>query len=199
VTTRVPTLGRADPDATAAPSGPLAVAVERFDRAVDGAFDRIRGVPAVDSAAAVVSNLADYGFVWSVVASVQGRRRGPRRRRARRALTVAGVTSAGVNAALKAVVGRRRPDGALRIGRDDGVPVRAPSSSSFPSGHTLASFCTAVLLAETPAQTVVFLTFSSAVAASRIHLRAHHPSDVVGGAVIGVAVGSLARVVLRAP
>jgi len=31
--------------------------------------------------------------------------------------------------------------------------------------------------------------FASAVAISRVHLRAHHPSDVVGGAVIGSVLG----------
>jgi undecaprenyl-diphosphatase len=31
------------------------------------------------------------------------------------------------------------------------------------------------------------------VAASRVHVRIHHPSDVVGGAVIGASLGTVIR------
>jgi membrane-associated phospholipid phosphatase len=40
------------------------------------------------------------------------------------------------------------------------------------------------------------LGFAGAVAASRVHLRAHHPSDVVGGAVIGALLGVALRPVI---
>ena len=170
------------------PDSPVAA----FDRTVDGWFDHLRGNHLADSTAAVLSNLSDYGFVWSVVAAAKGRRRGWSRRRARRALTVAGLASWGANTGIKAVVQRGRPAGMPATG-GEGLPVRRPTSTSFPSGHTLASFCTAVVLADGGGELVVFLTFAGAVAASRVHLRAHHPSDVVGGALIGVAVGTVAR------
>lgn len=171
-----------------APSGGLLGALGSFDEAVDAAVGRLRGRPAADTAAVVLSNLADYGFAWAVAAAVKGRRPGPARRRAVRALAVAGVASFGVNAAVKGVVRRRRPEGATsREG------VRTPTSSSFPSGHTLAAFCTAVVLAETPGERAAYLAFAGAVAASRVHLEAHHASDVAGGAVIGAALGAVAR------
>ena len=173
---------------------PLGSALARFDEGVDAAFEPLRGHRAVDTTAAVVSNLADYGFVWSLLAGYKGRRRGPGRRRAGRALALAGFASLGVNTAMKALVRRPRP---VAEG-GGGVPgVRRPTSSSFPSGHTLAAFCTAVALAETPAETAAYLAFASAVAVSRVHLRAHHASDVVGGALIGAAVGAAGRRVLR--
>ena len=163
-------------------------ALAAFDDAVDLLFDHLRGRPTVDTAALILSNLSDYGFAWSVVAAVKGRHRGPARRRAARALTVAGATSFGINAMIKSAVQRGRPEGALQL-----EGVRKPSSSSFPSGHTLAAFCTAVLLAEGPGELMAYLTFAAAVAASRVHLRAHHASDVVGGAVVGSAVGAVGR------
>jgi hypothetical protein len=45
------------------------------------------------------------------------------------------------------------------------------------------------VLADTDAQTMANVGFASAVAASRVHLRAHHPTDVIGGAAIGSVLG----------
>jgi len=171
--------------------GPKGSVFDRFDEAVDTRVERFRGRPRLDAAAAIVSNLADYGIIWSLLAAVKGRRAGESRRRATRALALAGFSSLAVNAAVKATVGRSRPaapEGGAHAGP---VPVRQPSSSSFPSGHTLAAFCTAVALAEGPGEAAAYLAFAAAVAASRVYLRAHHASDVVGGAVIGASIGAI--------
>ncbi len=154
-----------------------------IDEAVDAAFDPLRGRPGVDRAAALVSNLADYGLIWVVLAGVKARRRGPDRRRAVVALAVAGFSSLIVSQMVKRAVERQRPDEHLT------AAVRTPSSSSFPSGHTLAAFCTAFILADTDAGTAANVGFATAVAASRVHLRAHHPTDVLGGAAIGSVLG----------
>ncbi len=154
-----------------------------LDEAVDAAFEPLRGHPAVDHAASVVSNLADYGVIWVLLAGLKARRRGPDRRRAVVALGVAGFSSLIVSQMVKAAVERQRPDEHLA------AAVRTPTSSSFPSGHTLAAFCTAFVLGDSDTGTAVNIAFASAVAASRVHLRAHHPTDVAGGAVIGSVLG----------
>jgi membrane-associated phospholipid phosphatase len=164
--------------------------VTRFDETIDAVFEPLRGNAQADQAAAMVSNLADYGLVWVALALYKARRRGPNRRRAVAALGLAGVTSYAVNRAVKSAVQRERPEEHLD------AAVRTPSSSSFPSGHTLAAFCTAFVLAETAAETSAYVGFAGAVAASRIHLRAHHPSDVVGGAAIGSLLGLAVRPIL---
>ncbi len=153
------------------------------DEAVDAAFEPLRGRPEIDRAAAVVSNLADYGLIWVVLAGLKARRRGPDRRRAVVALAAAGFSSLLVSRVVKAAVERQRPDEHLD------ASVRTPTSSSFPSGHTLAAFCTAFVLGESDAGTAANVGFAAAVAASRVHLRAHHPTDVIGGAVIGSVLG----------
>jgi undecaprenyl-diphosphatase len=163
-----------------------------LDQAVDAAFDPLRGRPEVDRAAAVVSNLADYGLVWVLLAGLKARRRGPNRRRAVVALAAAGFSSLLVSRVVKQAVERQRPDDHLDAG------VRTPSSSSFPSGHTLAAFCTAFVLANSEAQTVANVSFATAVAASRVHLRAHHPTDVLGGAAIGSVLGLGLRPIVNA-
>jgi membrane-associated phospholipid phosphatase len=157
--------------------------VSTLDEAVDAAFEPLRGHPAVDRAASVVSNLADYGLIWVLLAGLKARRRGPDRRRAVVALGVAGFSSLVVSRTVKAAVERQRPEEHLA------AAVRTPTSSSFPSGHTLAAFCTAFVLGDSDTGTAVNIGFASAVAASRVHLRAHHPTDVAGGAVIGSVLG----------
>jgi undecaprenyl-diphosphatase len=157
--------------------------VSTLDEAVDAAFEPLRGHPAVDRAASVVSNLADYGLIWVLLAGLKARRRGPDRRRAVVALGVAGFSSLIVSRMVKAAVERQRPDDHLD------AAVRTPTSSSFPSGHTLAAFCTAFVLGDSDTGTAVNLGFASAVAASRVHLRAHHATDVAGGAMIGSVLG----------
>jgi len=163
----------------------------RLDETVDAVFEPWRGRPRVDRTAALVSNLADYGFVWVVLAVVKGRRRGQGRRRAVVSLGTAGVSSLVVVRAAKSVVERQRPEEQLE------VRVRTPTSNSFPSGHTLAAFATAVVLPDTSAEMAAYVGFAGAVAASRVHLRAHHPSDVLGGAAIGAALGLLLRPVVN--
>jgi undecaprenyl-diphosphatase len=167
-------------------------AARRFDDAVDEVVEPLRKNAALTSVAAAVSNLADYGFVWTVVASAKGRRRGTRRAALRR-LGTAGVSSLALNAAIKAVVDRGRPEQAAANAEPGAIPVREPTSSSFPSGHTLAAFTTAVVLADSPAQAVAFIGFAAVVGASRIQLGAHHASDVAGGALIGAGLGALLR------
>jgi Membrane-associated phospholipid phosphatase len=61
---------------------------------------------------------------------------------------------------------------------------------SFPSGHTSNAFCTATALSiHFPKWYVIAPVFvwAGAVGYSRIHLGVHYPSDVVGGAVVGVS------------
>ncbi len=169
--------------------------IAAVDAGVDDWFEPYRGRPATDAAAKIVASLSDHGLIWVLEAAWQVRRAGPGRRRVIRGLAVAGIGSSVVNAAVKSVVRRTRPDRTtldLRAGR---VPVREPTSSSFPSGHTLAAFCTAAVMAdpERPAASAARFGLAGLVGLSRVHLRAHHASDVVGGMAIGLAVGALGR------
>ena len=175
--------------------GHLRAAVHAVDEVVDGWFEPIRGNPTVDGAAKVITGLGDRGLMWVATTLWRVRRSGPERARAVRALAIAGAESATINTVIKSFVGRSRPDqSGLRVVQG-GVPVREPSSSSFPSGHTLAAFCAATVMSErnNPAGNALLFGAAALVGLSRIHLRHHHASDVVGGAVIGAALGLLGR------
>lgn len=166
-----------------------------MDEAVDDWFEPYRGRPVIDATAKIVAGLSDHGFVWAVEAGWRARHSGEARRRAIRDLAIAGISSTLVNAAVKSAVGRTRPDWTALTFRAEQVPVREPTSSSFPSGHTLAAFCTATVTADgqRPAASAVRFAVAGLVGLSRLHLRAHHASDVLGGVAVGLALGAVGR------
>jgi undecaprenyl-diphosphatase len=66
---------------------------------------------------------------------------------------------------------------------------------SFPSGHTLHAVCfTLIATAHVPELAPILIPFALLVAASRVVLGLHYPTDVLAGAVIGAALarGTLA-------
>ncbi|MEY2468075.1 MAG: hypothetical protein QOF21_773, partial [Actinomycetota bacterium] len=67
--------------------------------------------------------------------------------------------------------------------------LRIPRTTSFPSGHATASFCGAVLLSDGTGWAPWLFVLATIVAFSRVYVRIHHASDVLGGIVIGLAIG----------
>jgi undecaprenyl-diphosphatase len=177
----------AHPDAVAndAPRG----AVARFDRAVDDAFERWRGRPQPDRFFAGATRFGEFSIGWqvvSVVAALVTRRPGE----AVRTAALIGAESLLVNQGIKRVFLRQRPvsDAPEEHG------VRRPVTSSFPSGHASSAFFAAVLLTRRhPRLAPLWFVTAAVVATSRPYLRLHHASDVVGGAVTGLAVAALAE------
>ncbi|MFY4728875.1 phosphatase PAP2 family protein [Nitrospira sp. BLG_2] len=98
---------------------------------------------------------------------------------------------------LKHLVGRPRPK-FIHSGDWQITPSWASGLDSFPSGHSTASFAVATVLAK---QFPLFgpLCFAVAlfVALSRILRGSHFPTDVLGGAVIGILCGFIATAPLR--
>ena len=74
-----------------------------------------------------------------------------------------------------------------------GVIVRVPRTASFPSGHTMAAWCAATLLADGDPLAPLYYAIAVMVSLSRIHVRLHHATDVVAGTLIGIALGRTGR------
>jgi len=167
---------------------PLISAVSRFDDWVDARVEPLRRRPGLDQLAASVSFLGDHGLVWFLVLVARLGRPGPRRRSAARAVLFTGTVVPVVNSALKSLVDRSRPADPTAM-----AGLRRPTSASFPSGHSLAAWCAATLLAEDDPWAPLYYVTAAAVSWSRIQLRHHHATDVVSGSILGCVLGAVGR------
>jgi len=163
---------------------------ERFDRAIDAAFDRIRGNPVADAVMYGASALGDHGLLWMGLAALRAvREHDPAE--VVRVTAIMASESAIVNGGIKSIFRRVRPvlDGPRPF------HLRIPLTSSFPSGHATSAFCAAAVLSEGDRAWPAYYALATVVAASRIHVRIHHASDVVAGVAVGAVLGRLARLI----
>jgi undecaprenyl-diphosphatase len=173
---------------------PFGPGVARFDAAVDAWMDRHRGNPAADRLFYVASALGDHGLIWHVAGLARAAVPGADAADAVRLSVSLGVESAMVNLGVKSLFRRGRP---VHEG-DRPHELRKPLTSSFPSGHASAAFLAAVMLSEgRPLEAPLWFGLAGVVSASRVYVKVHHASDVVAGAVIGLALGATATRVWR--
>jgi undecaprenyl-diphosphatase len=94
---------------------------------------------------------------------------------------------------IKYAVGRGRPFVGGKANPFNFAPFTGTEAYfSFPSAHSVTAFALAFGVAAIwPRWRIPAFLYALAIAASRLVMLAHHPSDVVGGAVVGLA-GALA-------
>jgi undecaprenyl-diphosphatase len=174
---------------------PLPGWVDRLDASIEKRWEPLRTNSALQRMSYTASELGDFGVLWMFVAAVPALGGSPRHGRALVRMGIAlGVESLVVNQGLKRLFRRPRPE------RDsnDRHSLRTPLTSSFPSGHATSAITAAMLLPESlPGPAGVIRIAAAAVAASRVQVRAHHGSDVIGGVIAGYFCGKLFRYLIR--
>ncbi len=123
----------------------------------------------------------NYGVCWVLAGALAGRP-------LRSAATVWGTL--GANYGIKLLVGRERPTG------DGAAMIKLPRSPSFPSSHAATSVAGAIVLSQAaPRLTPVWAAAAAVMCVSRVHVGAHHASDVAAGAVVGAIGGAVGAAV----
>jgi membrane-associated phospholipid phosphatase len=104
---------------------------------------------------------------------------------------LAHAVAGGVNTAIKHFVGRGRPK-FMHTDHFEFVPFGGKGWDSFPSGHSMAAFAVATVLAvRFPKARWILIVTALAVSASRLFRASHFLSDIIAGAFLGVLIGAV--------
>jgi membrane-associated phospholipid phosphatase len=183
---------------------PISLHPTRVDLAVAKACAR-HVTPGVERALQTLTWAADEKVILAGTAALWAATRTRRcaestRRRADHMLACAVVASA-LPHLIKLVVRRRRPDRTVVHRKRHGIPLSGNAWDSFPSGHALhlgALARTTHALLPTRLRPLLWPAFAT-LAASRVLLLAHYPSDVIGGLALGAGIDAAMAKVIPAP
>jgi membrane-associated phospholipid phosphatase len=145
---------------------------------------RTRGhSPAIERAARALGKAGNHGAVWLAIGTALAIVDGSNRE-AWLICAALGPIAIGLNFPVKLIVRRPRPvlEGLPPLGG-------APSSLSFPSAHATSSFAVATAMTRVEPLGALAFLLAVALALGRPYLGMHYPSDVLVGAVLGVALG----------
>lgn len=171
--------------------------LEKLHRADEWIFTRMADIhhPVLDKIMVLFTYAGTGGLIWWVAFVI------PLLICRQFGLGIIMTTTLGINYVLgeiliKKKVGRDRPS--TRISDED-MKITKPKDHSFPSGHSASSFCSfTVLLWNAPVwMWLPALFLASTIAFSRMYLRVHYFTDVVGGIILGILDGSLVTLFFR--
>ena len=165
-----------------------------FDEAGDRVLEPLRNHRASNALFGFASKAGDFSVVWHIIGLLRAIGSVHRLQQALALSVALGVESLIVNQGVKRLFKRERPT----TSGDHRFEVRTPSTSSFPSGHaSSATFAAIVLTSFTGFPlAAVWLIIALVVALSRVVVRIHHLSDIVGGIVTGAILGGIAVPIL---
>lgn len=148
--------------------------------------------PWLDAVMKFITHLSDGGAIW--VAAAITMLIIPKYRRYGVVLTVVIISGAVLNSLiLKPVIGRARPFEALE---QIMLLITPPGDASFPSGHTLVSVSSAIVILKANKKLgIAALVLAALTAFSRMYLYVHFPTDIIAGAVLAIAISVVCLVI----
>ena len=141
-----------------------------------------------------ISFLGNASLIWILIAVILVARKETRRWGILLAigLCLNGIVS---SVFIKNLVARDRP---CWINQDIVLLIKSPKDYSFPSGHSFASFVSAVILfAWNKKAGFVAFVLAFLIAFSRLYLYVHFPSDVLCGTLLGLFFGVMILIINR--
>ena len=141
------------------------------------------------------STVGDFSIIWHVVGAIRSLGSSERFAQALALSIALGVESLIVNQGIKRLFRRERPTSS----GDHRFDIRTPSTSSFPSGHASSATFAAVILTSYTGfpLAILWVVLACIIAISRVVVRIHHLTDIIGGIVTGAILAAIAVPVIQ--
>jgi undecaprenyl-diphosphatase len=138
--------------------------------------------------------VGDFSVIWHVIGLIYAIGSMQRLQQAVALSVALGCESIIVNQGVKRLFRRERPT----ISGDARFDLRTPSTSSFPSGHASSATFAAIILVSFTGMplAILWVVVAIIVAMSRVVVRIHHMSDIVGGVITGALLGAIATPII---
>ena len=147
--------------------------------------------PVLDKIMLFITSLGNEGILWIAVAVVMVFFKKYRKCALSIGVSLLLMELVG-NVILKDLIARDRP---CWIDPTVELLLKAPSSYSFPSGHTFAGFASAFsVFLHHKKEGIAALVIAALIAFSRMYLFVHFPTDILGGIVFGFGIALLVYV-----
>ena len=161
-----------------------------FDSTGDRILEPLRANSITKTVFGFASTVGDFSIIWHITGLLYAIGSMDRLKQAIALSVALGAESIIVNQGVKRIFRRERPT----VSGDDRFEVRTPSTSSFPSGHaSSATFAAIILIWMTGFPlAILWIIMAGVVALSRVVVRIHHLSDIVGGVITGAVLGAIA-------
>jgi undecaprenyl-diphosphatase len=144
----------------------------------------------------IASTVGDFSIAWHIIGFTRALGSMERLWQAVALSVSLGIESLIVNQGIKRMFRRERPT----TSGDERFDIRTPRTSSFPSGHaSSATFAVFILVSYTGFPLgLLWIALALVIAMSRVVVRIHHATDILGGIVTGAILGSIAVPVISA-